>query len=254
MRSAHRSTTLRTCVDRQCRERRVVLGREQHDLGRADCGQRRDRPTSASRDRRGRRRERGPTVREPTHVVGLGRFETADAERAAGLGRFGRAWRWPTMFTHSRVKRIAAELARTARPWRNTGPNDSQDESLDDVAAVVGRDGACVLGRPAAVLAPPRREHAPRSARAHVRRAGPLLEHPTGRVLHRRHVRDRRVLGAAGQAATRRRSVAGDGAARTDRRRGDRAFPRRILGNARGPPGRAALLPRRARDGSAAPG
>ncbi len=71
-------------------KRLVVLGREQHDLGRARRGQAGDTGGFCGRKvewvpgRVGR-----PAVREAAHVVGLGSLEAPDAERAAGLGQVG---------------------------------------------------------------------------------------------------------------------------------------------------------------------
>jgi len=65
-------------------ERLVVLGREQHDLARADGRK----IMVRFGDVEGRARaERRPAVREPPHVVRIGGFETADAERTTGIGK-----------------------------------------------------------------------------------------------------------------------------------------------------------------------
>ena len=54
-------------------------------------------------DRRARR-ERRPAVREPAHVVRIAALRGRRRRTGSrASGRFGRAWRWPTMLTHSRV-------------------------------------------------------------------------------------------------------------------------------------------------------
>ena len=105
VRSAQRSTTLRTCADGQRRQRLVVVGREQHDLARADRGHARGAGGLGGDEvDRVAGRERGPTIREPAHVVRVGRFEPADAERASGRrAGSGAPADAPTMLTHSRV-------------------------------------------------------------------------------------------------------------------------------------------------------
>ena len=75
-------------------ERGVVVGRVQHHL--------------APGVRHG-----GPPVREPAHVVGVGRLEAADAERAAGGGLVG-----PALAIADHQHRRAAERRRRARRRR----------------------------------------------------------------------------------------------------------------------------------------
>ena len=64
VRSAHRSMTLRTTVDTERPQRGVVIRRVQHHLAPIALHCR-------------------PPIGKPMHLVRIGRFETADAERAA---------------------------------------------------------------------------------------------------------------------------------------------------------------------------
>ena len=74
-------------VDPDRRERRHVIGREQHDFGRPA---RRGRQHAVARNReidRRARTQRRPAVLERAHDVRVGRFEPTDTERAARVGK-----------------------------------------------------------------------------------------------------------------------------------------------------------------------
>ena len=182
MRSAHRSTTLRTCAGGSVRERRVVLA--------ARTARPRLAPTAGSIASPSRRRaaarsiacagcERGPTVREPTHVVRLGRLEPTDTERAVGRragsgapggGRRrsptrasgGRGAARPVGSGHGAILARMTVAARTSR--------DPEDDGRGRRCDRAGH-GARLRRRPVAGVGVPRRVDAPRHARARCSRS-----------------------------------------------------------------------------------
>ena len=88
MRSAQRSTTLRTCSTPRLASDSPCSG-EKSTTSHAPTAGTTSRPAArgvAEVDRCARR-ERGPAIREPAHVVRIGRLEAADAERAAVAGK-----------------------------------------------------------------------------------------------------------------------------------------------------------------------
>ena len=263
MRSAHRSTTLRTCATGRLGERLAVLGREQHDLARADRGHRRAVPR-AGRRRSPRSRPARPGASagqrfgEPAHVVRLGRLEPADAERAA-VARQVRPRLAVADDVHPLAgERVEAQLAAACgrvadasserlvtSPYLQDGtharrPRRSHEirkMTVDDCPAVARVQARAFFDDPLQVVGAARRVDPAVDPRAGVRAAEPVLERAARRVVHRRDALVRGVLGAARAVRDRPRGRRRDGADARPARRRQRPVPRRRGHDARAPAG-----------------
>ncbi len=174
VRSAQRSTTLRTCGTGQRRQRLAVIGREEHDFARAGCGNTRRGSRGLRRvERRSARRARTRASGWRTNARRRGRVLRDRRRRTGNRSRAGSdaTWRAPTMFTHSRVsgsKRSSPAGSDITPYWRTPAVSRERRASLRPRNARARRGRRAHAMRGSRTRRPPRRT--PRPCRPSPRR------------------------------------------------------------------------------------